>query len=306
MNEPAIKEEIEIEDNNEIEVDIVDDVPENEKPRRAEGAEPQVPDDNEIESYSEGVQKRIKQLKFEYHEEERRKKEAQRLQDEAINYAKTLQEENEKLRKTLEEGEGMLVSQAKTRVEAQIDQAKREYKEAYETGDPDAIIAAQEKLTSLNFEKNKVESYKVPKRTAPEPAPVMKQEEAPQVKEPDERTKAWAKENPWFGEDSEMTGYAFGVHEKLVKQGLNPQTQADQYYSAIDDSMRQRFPDKFDVQEVEEAPVRQTGSVVAPAQRSAKKPRKVQLTSTAVALAKRLGLTPEQYAAQLMKEKTNG
>ena len=305
MNEPAIKEEIEIEDNNEIEVDIVDDVPENEKPRRAEGAEPQVPDDNEIESYSEGVQKRIKQLKFEYHEEERRKKEAQRLQDEAINYAKTLQEENEKLRKTLEEGEGMLVSQAKTRVEAQIDQAKREYKEAYETGDPDAIIAAQEKLTSLNFEKNKVESYKVPKRTAPEPAPVMKQEEAPQVKEPDERTKAWAKENPWFGEDSEMTGYAFGVHEKLVKQGLNPQTQADQYYSAIDDSMRQRFPDKFDVQEVEEAPVRQTGSVVAPAQRSAKKPRKVQLTSTAVALAKRLGLTPEQYAAQLMKEQSN-
>jgi len=95
------------------------------------------------------------------------------------------------------------------------------------------------------------------------------------------------------------------VHEKLVKQGLNPQTQADQYYSAIDDSMRQRFPDKFDVQEVEEAPVRQTGSVVAPAQRSAKKPRKVQLTSTAVALAKRLGLTPEQYAAQLMKEQSN-
>ena len=305
MNEPALKEEIEIEDNNEIEVDIVDDVPENEKPRRAEGVEPQVPDDNEIESYSEGVQKRIKQLKFEYHEEERRKKEAQRLQDEAINYAKTLQEENEKLRKTLEEGEGMLVNQAKTRVEAQIDQAKREYKEAYETGDPDAIIAAQEKLTSLNFEKNKVESYKVPKRTAPDPAPVMKREEAPQVKEPDERTKAWAKENPWFGEDSEMTGYAFGVHEKLVKQGLNPQTQADEYYSAIDDSMRQRFPDKFDVQEVEEAPVRQTGSVVAPAQRSAKKPRKVQLTSTAVALAKRLGLTPEQYAAQLMKEQSN-
>jgi hypothetical protein len=132
-----------------------------------------------------------------------------------------------------------------------------------------------------------------------------KAEEAPQVREPDAKTKAWADENPWFGDDSEMTGYAFGVHEKLVKQGLNPQTQSDDYYKAIDESMRQRFPDKFDVQEVEEAPVRQTGSVVAPATRSAKKPRKVQLTSTAVALAKRLGLTPEQYAAQLMKEQSN-
>ena len=306
MNEPAVK-EVEVEDNNEIELEIVDDIPAEEKPRRPEGQEPQVPDDNEIESYSEGVQKRIKQLKFEYHEEERRKKEAVRLQEEAVSYAKTLQEENEKLRKTLEEGEGMLVEQAKTRVEAQMEQAKQEYKEAYETGDPDKIIAAQEKLTNLGLEKNKVETYKVPKRVAPEQAPVMQrpEETTPQVKEPDERTKAWAAENPWFGDDSEMTGYAFGVHEKLVKQGLNPQTQADDYYKAIDESMRQRFPDKFDVQEVEEAPVRQAGSVVAPAQRSAKKPRKVQLTSTAVALAKRLGLTPEQYAAQLMKEQSN-
>lgn len=307
MNNPALKEEVELEETSELEIDIIEDVPEQEKPRRPEGTEPQIPDDDEVANYSEGVQKRIKQLRFEYHEEERRKKEAVRLQDEAVNYAKTLQEENEKLRKTLEEGEGMLVSQAKTRVEAQMEQAKRDYKEAYETGDPDAIIAAQEKLTNLNLEKSKVESYKVPKRQAPEKAPVMetKAEEAPQVKEPDAKTKAWADENPWFGDDSEMTGYAFGVHEKLVKQGLNPQTQADDYYKAIDDSMRQRFPDKFDVQEVEEAPVRQTGSVVAPATRSAKKPRKVQLTSTAVALAKRLGLTPEQYAAQLMKEQSN-
>ena len=102
-----------------------------------------------------------------------------------------------------------------------------------------------------------------------------------------------------------MTGYAFGVHEKLVKSGINPQTQADEYYKAIDDSMRQRFPDKFDGQIIEEAPVRQTGSVVAPASRSAKKPRRVQLTSTQVALAKRLGLTAEQYAAQLLKEASN-
>ena len=102
-----------------------------------------------------------------------------------------------------------------------------------------------------------------------------------------------------------MTGYAFGVHEELVKQGINPQTQADEYYNRIDTEMRQRFPDKFDEQTIEDAPVRQAGPVVAPAQRSAKKPRRVQLTSTQVALAKRLGLTAEQYAAQLLKESSN-
>ena len=88
--------------------------------------------------------------------------------------------------------------------------------------------------------------------------------------EPDERTKRWAAENDWFGQDTEMTGFAFGVHETLVKSGINPQTQADEYYSRIDESMRQRFPDKFGGQEVEEAPARQTGNVVAPASRSAK------------------------------------
>jgi len=291
-------------DNNDFEVDIVDDTPEEDrnKPRRAEDAEAQIPEDDEIANYSENVQKRIKQLKFEYHEERRRKEEAARLQDEAVKYAQKVYEENQKLKKTLEEGEGVLVQQAKTRVEAQLEQAKKEYKDAYEIGDPDRLLEAQEKLSTLQNEKFRVESYKPKKQEEQKfEAPPA----APKVQEPDARTKAWANENKWFGEDSEMTGYAFGVHEKLVKSGINPQTQADEYYKAIDDSMRQRFPDKFDGQNIEEAPVRQTGSVVAPASRSAKKPRRVQLTSTQVALAKRLGLTAEQYAAQLLKEASN-
>ena len=127
----------------------------------------------------------------------------------------------------------------------------------------------------------------------------------PRVPEPDAKTKAWASENEWFGNYSEMTGYAFGVHESLVRQGINPQSQADEYYNRIDQSMRQRFPDKFGGHQVEAAPVRQAGSVVAPAGRSAKKSRRVQLTSTQVALAKRLGLSAEQYAAQLLKESSN-
>ena len=97
-----------------------------------------------------------------------------------------------------------------------------------------------------------------------------------------------------------MTGYALGLHESLVKNGVNPNS--PEYYDRIDESVRKRFSDKFDGQDIEVARSRQTGSVVAPAKRSAKKPRRVQLTSTQVALAKRLGLSPEQYAAQLLKE----
>ena len=290
-------------DNSGFEVDIVDDTPEEDKPRRPEDAEAQIPEDDEIASYGENVQKRIKQLKFEYHEERRRKEEAARLQDEAVDYARKVYEENQKLRKTLEEGEGVLVQQAKGRVEAELERAKSAYKEAYETGDPDKLIDAQEKLNSLQNEKFRVESYKPkPQQTQEEPVQLRQK---PKVPEPDAKTKAWAAQNEWFGNDSEMTGYAFGVHESLVKQGVNPQSQADEYYNRIDESMRQRFPDKFGEQQVEAAPVRQAGSVVAPAGRSAKKPRRVQLTSTQVALAKRLGLSAEQYAAQLLKESSN-
>jgi hypothetical protein len=292
-------------DNTEFEVDIIDDTPDEDKnkPRRADDAEAQIPEDDEIANYSENVQKRIKQLKFEYHEERRRKEEAARLQDEAVDYARKVYEENQKLRKTLEEGEGVLVEQAKSRVEAELDRAKAAYKEAYETGDPDKLIDAQEKLNSLQNEKFRVESYK-PKPQQVQEEPVQLQRK-PKVPEPDAKTKAWASENEWFGNDSEMTGYAFGVHESLVRQGINPQSQADEYYNRIDQSMRQRFPDKFGGQQVEAAPVRQAGSVVAPAGRSAKKSRRVQLTSTQVALAKRLGLSAEQYAAQLLKESSN-
>jgi len=292
-------------DNTEFEVDIIDDTPDEDKnkPRRADDAEAQIPEDDEIANYSENVQKRIKQLKFEYHEERRRKEEAARLQDEAVDYARKVYEENQKLRKTLEEGEGVLVEQAKSRVEAELDRAKAAYKEAYETGDPDKLIDAQEKLNSLQNEKFRVESYRPrPQQVQEEPVQLQRK---PRVPEPDAKTKAWASENEWFGNDSEMTGYAFGVHESLVRQGINPQSQADEYYNRIDQSMRQRFPDKFGGQQVEAAPVRQAGSVVAPAGRSAKKSRRVQLTSTQVALAKRLGLSAEQYAAQLLKESSN-
>ena len=290
-------------ENDGFEIEVVDDTPEQDKgkPRRTDGSEPQIPSDDEIENYNENVQKRIKQLKFEFHEERRRKEEAARLQEEALRYAGQMQEENDNLRKTLEEGEGVLVNQAKGRVSAEIDKAKTAYKTAYESGDSDALIEAQARLSELQVEKSKYDSYRPQPRPKPEIDPVYEQEtiEPPR---PSEMGMKWAEKNTWFQNDPEMTGYAFGVHEKLIKSGIAPDT--EEYYTKIDDAVRRVFPDKFDDGPIieESAPQRQAGNVVAPAPRSGKKPRKVQLTSTQVSLAKRLGLSNEQYAAQLMKE----
>ena len=213
MNEIAQKEvaeeQFEEVDDSGFELEIVDDTPEEDKgkPRRAEDAEAQIPEDDEIANYSESVQKRIKQLKFEFHEERRRKEEASRLREEAVNYARNITEENKKLRKSLEEGEGVLVEQAKGRVDAELERAKLSYKEAYETGDPDKLIDAQEKLSALQNEKFRVESFK-PTPSAEQKMPAHL-EAKPEVQEPDPRTKEWASKNEWFGSDTEMTGYAF-------------------------------------------------------------------------------------------------
>jgi len=306
--EQEVMTEVELPNNSEVQVDVIDDTPEQDRKRlaRTESSETQEKDD-EVSGYGENVQKRIKQLKYEFHEERRAKEEANRTREEAIEYARRIQEENKSLKKLVDDGENTLVQQAQGRIEAQIEGAKREYKEAFETGDPDKIVDAQSKLTKLETEKIRVESYTPKKRVEQEtPAPQAQPAQQPKY-EVDDRTKQWASQNEWFGKDEEMTGFAFGVHERLKKKGVDPANpeRVEEYYSEVDEAMRKRFPDKFDEVEVEEAQPRQTGNVVAPANRSAKKPRRVQLTSTQVSLAKRLGLTPEQYAAQLLKETSN-
>jgi len=292
------------ESSSELEIEIVDDTPEKDKgkPRRPDNAEPQIPDDDEIQSYSESVQKRIKQLKFEYHEERRRKEEAARLQEEALRYAQQVKAENERLVKTLQDGEKVLVTQAKGRVEAELDKARSAYKSAYESGDSDALIKAQERLTELQTEKMRYAGYQPQQRPAA-PAPTYTQPQ-PKPPTPDAMALEWAEKNPWFEKDPEMTGYAYGLHEKLVRNGVDPRSK--EYYYQIDRAVRRVFSDRFGEETVEAAPLRQAGNVVAPAQRSGKTPRKVQLTSTQVSLAKRLGLKNEQYVAQLLKERGNG
>lgn len=293
------------------EIEIVDDVPEDDKPRRAEGEAPDLPSDDDLENYSESVQKRIKKLKFEYHEADRQKQEATRLREEAISFAKQVQSENETLRQSLQKNEGTLVEQAKGRVTSELERAKSLYLTAYEAGDSSAVLEAQEKLNRLQNDLYRLENYRAPERPAPQRAEPAAQKtpqpaEKPAASQLSARQRDWLADNDWYGKDRHMTAFALGVHEELVHNGVDPDS--EKYYTEVNQQVRSRFAEKFTDEGGEEVSTRQRrpANVVAPAPRSAKAARKIKLTSTQVAIAKRLGLKPEQYAAQLMKDARNG
>lgn len=304
--------EIELDGEDELEIEVQDDTPEKDrgKPKAAEPAATDKPDagtgaeDDDLEGYSESVKKRINKLKFDFHAERRAKEEAARLREEAISYADKVRKDYEQLRTAYNEGETAFVGQAKARIASELSNARAEYKSAYESGDADAVIAAQEKLIQLQGENTRVNNYR-PQPPAPVTTPVAAQPAKPNIAKPDDRAMKWAEENEWFTKDKAMTGFALGLHEDLVSQGIDPKS--DLYYSKINAAVRRTFPDKFDdVPTEEKAPRRQAGPVVAPAARSTKGPRKVVLTSTEAALAKRLGVSLQVYAAQKLKDMQNG
>jgi hypothetical protein len=290
--------EIEVEED--LEVEVVDDTPEGDKgrPRISDDEMPDEPDEEELARYSAGVQKRMKQYAFKNNEQRRRTDEAIREREAAVDFANKVKSENDRLRKTLQDGETVFVDQAKQRVVSELERAKSEYKAAYESGDPDALTEAQMKLTDLKNEEYKLRDYKP--QAMPEPIDVS----APtaKVRKPDDRAQKWAEKNEWFMKDKAMTGLAMGVHEELIAKGIDPNQ--DEYYTTIDSALRRAFPDKFDDGTLVRQPQRQSGSVVAPAGRSApaSSRNKVTLTASEAAIAKRLGVSLQAYAAQKMKE----
>jgi len=265
--------------------------------------------DEEIASYSENVQKRIKQLKYEFHEERRAKETAQRQNEEAIKIAQNLASERDNLRQTINKGNEALFTATESKLNTDLDVAEKGFKEAYEEGDADKITEAQRKLTEASVDKKNWEQYKPPPEaevTQEEPLP--NGQEQPQVVV-DQRAKAWLTDNKWFGngpdKNAEMTGFAYGVHEDLVRSGVDPNTRADEYYAEVDKRIQERFPEHFG-EEVGREETSAPQPVVASARRSSGKTRKVQLTKTQVDLARRLGITKEQYAAQIAKETAHG
>ena len=263
-------------------------------------------EDDELEEYSEGVKTRLKQMKKVWHDERREKEQALREQQEAIAYAQRMMEENRSLKGKLSVGEQTFVSTYKGAAEMEYDNAKRDYKEAYDMGDADRLLDAQEKLNQAQFKLQKVNDY-VPSRQEEE---VDVQPATNTVPRPDQRAIAWQERNEWFGKDEEMTSLALGLHQKLVAQYGTSYPSTDEYWKKVDDTMRRRFPENFGDKEEEAAPQKtqrsKPASVVASADRSTPS-KKVRLKQSQVLIAKKLGLTPEQYVREMMKlEASNG
>tara|TARA_R110002124_G_scaffold266807_1_gene433767 strand:+ start:11 stop:988 length:978 start_codon:yes stop_codon:yes gene_type:complete len=277
------------EPDDEYEIEVVDDVPKADRNRKPSEPPPEVTDE-ELEDYSEKVRNRIKHFSKGYHDERRAKEQALRDRQELERLATQLVEENKNLKGTVDKNQEVLIGQAKKALETQINSAKRQYKSAYESGDSDKVLDAQEKLTNAKIKADKLANYKPKPLQQAEDEVQIPQEAAQQAVDP--RAQEWAEENPWFNSDPEMTGYARGLHGRLVNEGVDPSS--DEYYETINSRMRKLFPEQFDEVEVETKSKRRS-NVVAPATRSTSS-KKVTLKRTQVALAKKLGIPLEEYA----------
>ena len=291
-SESVVESEVDTDDD-EYEVEVVDDTPKADRNRKASDPPEDVTDD-ELEDYSEKVRKRIQHFSKGYHDERRAKEAAFREREELERLSQQLVEENKKLKSNVNKNQTALLEQAKRSAVTDLESAKKQYKEAYEAGDSDGVLAAQESLTNAKIKADRLNNFKLPALQEDETNVKMVPETTPPPVEVDKRAQAWQDANDWFNQDVEMTSYALGLHNKLVNEGVNPQS--DDYYERIDSRMRQLFPENFEGEEVEKP--RKRSNVVAPATRSTAS-KKVRLTQTQYRLSKRLGLTPEQYAKQV-------
>ena len=281
---------------------------EDDTPAQDRGREPlpkEVVDELEndtLDDYSDRVKQRLAQMKKVWHDERRAKEAADREREEAVKFAQQIAHENKRLKSTLSSGEEDYVKTLYGAISTQLEVAKRDYREAYDSGDSEKIIEAQTRMNDSQLKLSQVQNYQPQFRNAgqeQENAVYIPQNQ-PQTVRPDNRALKWQDKNNWFGQDEEMTSLALGLHEKLVRNGIDPTS--DEYYRRIDSTMQKRFPEYFgDATLDEDTPAqRKPSTVVAPATRSTA-PKKVRLTKTQVALAKKFGLTPEQYARETLK-----
>ena len=290
-----------------VEIEIVDDTPERDRGRKPLDREVADPSDDELENYSEGVKKRIKELTHARHDERRVKEATLREKQELERMAQHLLAENNKLKQYVNNGEQQYAETIKAATSAELENAKRKYKEAYEAGDSDALVAAQEALTDAKMRVEAAKNFR-PTPLQQEESVVQTHQQVPEQVQPDDKTLRWQARNQWFGAPGyeELTSFSLGLHQKLVNSGIDPRS--DEYFERIDARMKATFPDIFGGQSRPKSGdgSRKPSTVVASATRSTGAKR-VQLSPTQVSLAKKFGLTPQQYAAELVKmEKSNG
>jgi hypothetical protein len=283
--------EFEIEGEGDVDIEIEDDTPAQDRGRKPLDKEVVDPTDEEIESYSDKVKSRIKELTHARHDERRVKEATMREKQELERLAQQLIEENKRLKKNVYTGQEAIIAGAKSKAESELEMARRKLKEAQESFDTDAKIKVEQ---TKNYRPTPLQEEKFD---------VQPQQTQPEKVEPDEKTLRWQAKNQWFGAQGfeEYTSYALGLHQKLVTNGVDPRSA--EYFEQIDARMKSTFPDLFGRSEDKPRSgevQRKPTTVVASVSRSTSA-GKIKLTTTQVALAKKLGLTPQQYAAQVAK-----
>jgi hypothetical protein len=284
-------------------IEIVDDTPVEDRGRKPMVEPPKEFADDELAKYDSSVQQRIKHFTKGYHEERRAKEAALREREEALRIAQTIVEENKQLKGSLGQNQAAVLDSYKKLAANELEKAKAKYKEAYESGDSEAITEAQAGLTTAAMRAERVNNIKAPSLQG-QKSNVQRREEVRNepvsAPEPDYKAQEWQQRNQWFGKDEEMTSFALGLHTKLINSGINPKS--DEYYERLNSRIRQVFPESFESEKTVDAPTpRPAKSNVAPATRSTA-PKKIVLTQTQVNLAKRLGVPLELYARKVAEE----
>ena len=301
--------EVEKEPEAKIEIEVEDDRPIEDQKNATplpEAIVKEVEEDN-LEEYSKEDKQRLLQMKKLINDERRAKEQALREQEEAVRVAQSLLDETKKLKSRLSDGEKVYVSTAKENVTRELEAAKKAYKEAYDSGNSDLLVEAQEKLTEAKMKSNEIERYKpqYDESTLQNTENEVQIPQSSQQPRLDSKTQSWLDKNSWYGVEEDMSFLAMGIHKRLEKDGVP--TGSDHYWSVIDTEMRKRFPEKFQTETTEtKDSAKKPATVVAPATRSTS-PKKIRLTQTQLALAKKFKLSPEQYAMELTKlESQNG
>ena len=286
------------------EIEIEDDTPEADRGREPMPQElVEELEADELEDYSDKVKTRLKQMKKVWHDERREKEREMREKTEALSVAQRILEENRRLKSTLAYGEQSLMGSYKQTAEFEAAAAKRDFVEAYESGDANRLADAQEKLTQVNYRMQQINNYQPTLHQEDNELEVPQQQV--QIPQPDQKTMAWQERNTWYGTDPEMTASALGLHQRLINERGPQFAGTDEYWGAVDKTMRRRFSDYFgdemdngDTKPAAREP--KASSVVAPASRT-RSPKKIVLNKTQVSIARRLGLTNEQYAREVVK-----
>jgi hypothetical protein len=252
-------------------------------------AEEETSNEDELNEYSDGVKKRIDKLTY-------RMREAERQREEAVKLAKQMAEQNAQLQTKLQSSDSTLVNEYATRVESQKEQARKALKEAQELGDAEAIALATEAVAKTSLEEQNAQRLKQrqqrPAAQQPQQGVQQPQQQNLQPAPVDPRAEEWAEENPWFGENEGMTYAAMGIHQKLLGEGVPPNTK--HYYQRVDSEMRELFPQQFaDETKNVKSPVAGASRGVGSVKKGS---RSVKLTPSQIAIAKRVGVPLEEYA----------